>query len=161
MDFSDVRTTLKYVPQFQGQTFVVALDGGVLASDNFSNFLIDLAILRSLGVRIVLVFGATPQVGELVRQRGLEAPGWDGRGPTDPATLEAAVDAIGRLGTKLTQDLAAVGVRAASANVLTVYPAGIVDGVDQGSTGRVAGVDADSIAALLERDLLPVVGPLG
>lgn len=161
MNLGDVRTVLNYVPQFQGKTFVVALDGGVLASDNLSNFILDISVLRSLGVRIVLVFGIAPQVRDLASSRGLAIPSAEGRGPTDEATLGLAVDAIGRVTSQLTQGLAATGIRAASANVLTVYPAGIVGGVDQLFAGRVAGVDAGSLTTLLDKNLLPLVAPLG
>lgn len=161
MKLNDVRTTLKYVTQFQGRTFVLALDGGVLASGNFSNFLIDLAILRSLGVRMALVFGATPQIRELATERGLEIGNWDGIGPVNEDLLEVAVDVSASLTTWLTKELAVAGVRAATANVLRVFPAGIIGGEDQLAAGRVAGVDAKSISALLDQDLLPVIGPLG
>ncbi|MFT5466860.1 MAG: amino-acid N-acetyltransferase [Verrucomicrobiales bacterium] len=161
MKLNDVRTTLKYVPQFQGRTFVLSLDGGVLASGNFSNFLIDLAILRSLGVRVVLVFGATPQVRGLAAERGCAASDWIGFGPMNEELLEAASDAVGRLTTKLTRELASAGIRAATANVLTVYAAGIIDGIDHVGSGRVASADADSISGLLQQDLLPIIGPLG
>ena len=55
MNFSDLRSILQYVPQFRGRTFVVALDGAVIDSPDFSNILLDLAVLRSLNIKVVLV----------------------------------------------------------------------------------------------------------
>jgi len=159
----DLRTILKYVPQFQGRTFVVCLDSGVIASSNFSNFLVDLAVLRSLGLQIVLVFGAAYQVRQLAQERGvtLSSPDAGANGPTDLASLELSIDAVGRMNSHLMQNLSCVGIRAASANVLTVRAAGILDGVDQMNSGRVDGVEAESLRALVQQNLLPVVAPLG
>jgi len=157
----DLRTILRYVPQFQGRTFVLALDGGVIASDHFSNFLIDLAVLRPLGVRVVLTFGAGEQTRSLAEARGFTCSSLDGRGPTDKATRDACMDAVGRMTYQIMQDLTAVGIRAAVANVLTARPAGIVGGVDQLLTGRVNDVDASSLTTLLEQNLMPVIAPVG
>ncbi|MEM7009858.1 MAG: amino-acid N-acetyltransferase [Verrucomicrobiota bacterium] len=161
MNISDVRATLRYVPQFQGQTFVVSLDGGVIPSRNFSNFLIDLAILRSLGVRIVLVFGVAPQVGERMMASGKPTESYSAHGPTDSATLETAKEVVGQVTNKIMQDLAAAELKAVIADVLTVYPAGLLDGVDQEETGRVDRVDAGTISSFLDQKLVPLVGPLG
>jgi amino-acid N-acetyltransferase len=61
---TDLRGILKYVPRFQGQIFVIAIDGSIVADDNFSNLLVDLAVLRSLGIKIVLVHGISHQIKE-------------------------------------------------------------------------------------------------
>ena len=60
MNVSDLREILQYVPRFRERVFVIALDGEVAASDNFSNILLDLAVLRSLSVKVVLVHGRYP-----------------------------------------------------------------------------------------------------
>src|SRR5664280_1273747 len=59
---TDLRGILKYVPRFQGQIFVIALDGAIVADDNFGNLLIDIAVLRSLGIKVVLVHGIGQQI---------------------------------------------------------------------------------------------------
>ena len=58
MNVSDLREILQYVPRFRERIFVIAVDGAVAASENFPNILLDLAVLRSLSVRVVLVHGA-------------------------------------------------------------------------------------------------------
>ncbi len=159
----DLRTILKYVPQFQGRTFVVCLDSGVIDSPSYSNLLLDLAVLRSLGMHIVLGFGAARHLRKLAEERNAPLAHLDtgANGPTDSALLELAIDTVGRLVSQLMQDLSRVGIRAASANVLTVRAAGIVGGVDQLHSGRVDGVEAESLRALMRENLLPVVAPLG
>lgn len=161
MKFGDLRGILQYVPQFRGRTFVIALDGGLLASENFSNILLNLAVLRSLSVKIVLVHGASRQIGGLAARRGVELSNSDGTGVTDDATLEISLDAITRLGSDVMQDLTALKIRAVTANVITAHPAGIVKGEEQGHTGKLDRVDHEMLEDFLEKDILPVVPPLG
>ena len=161
MKFGDLRGILQYVPQFRGRTFVIALDGAVVASENFSNILLNLAVLRSLNVKIVLLHGAAHQVEVLAERRGVALSNNDGNGPTDDATLELALDAITRLGSDVMRDLSALKIRAVTANVITAHPAGIVKGVDQGHTGKMDRVDHEMLEGFLEKEILPLVPPLG
>ena len=68
MKVSDLRGILTYIPGFREKTFVIALDGGIIADDNFPNILLDIAVLRSLSIRIVIVHGAAHQIEELARE---------------------------------------------------------------------------------------------
>src|ERR1044071_184404 len=68
---TDLRGILKYVPRFQGQIFVVAIDGSIVADENFSNILVDLAVLRSLGIKVVIVHGISHQLQELSALRNI------------------------------------------------------------------------------------------
>jgi amino-acid N-acetyltransferase len=161
MKFGDLRGILQYVPQFRGRTFVIALDGAVVASDNFSNILLDLAVLRSLSIKVVLVHGAAFQIGELAAKRGVELSNNDGVGATDDVSMEVSLDAITRLGNDVMQDLAALKMRAVTANVITAHPAGIVGGEDLGHTGKTDRVDHEMLEGFLEKEILPIVPPLG
>lgn len=161
MKFGDLRGILQYVPQFRGRTFVIALDGAVVASDNFSNILLDLAVLRSLSIKVVLVHGAALQIEELAAKRGVKLSNNDGVGATDDASMEVSLDAITRLGNDVMQDLAALKMRAVTANVITAHPAGIVRGEDLGHTGKTDRVDHEMLESFLEKEILPIVPPLG
>ncbi|NNE90990.1 MAG: amino-acid N-acetyltransferase [Verrucomicrobiales bacterium] len=161
MKFGDLRGILQYVPQFRGRTFVVALDGGVLARNAFSDILLDLAVLRSLNIRVVLVHGGAQQIRALAEKRGVTLSNDDGIGPTDEATLEVCIDAISRLSSDVMQKLSALKIRAASANVVFAHPAGIRGGVDFQHTGSIERVDVESLEALLDQEILPIVSPLG
>src|SRR5688572_33085244 len=66
---TDLRGILKYVPRFQGQIFVIAIDGSIVADENFSNLLVDIAVLRSLAIKVVLVHGIGHQIQELSTTR--------------------------------------------------------------------------------------------
>jgi len=161
MAFQDLRGILQYVPLFRGKTFVVALDGGVISGDSFPNVLLDLAVLHSLSIRVVLVHGARDQIRSLARRRSVTLTNDDGTGPTDEATLEVSVDAISRLTSDLHRDLTSVGLRAATANAVKAHPAGVIDGVEFESTGRIDKIDVESLDSFLREGIIPVLSPLG
>jgi amino-acid N-acetyltransferase len=62
---TDLRGILKYVPRFQGQIFIIAVDGSIVADENFGNLLVDIAVLRSLGIKVVFAHGIGHQLQEL------------------------------------------------------------------------------------------------
>jgi amino-acid N-acetyltransferase len=161
MKVSDLRGILNYVPRFREKIFVIAVDGEVAASPNFSNVLLDLAVLRSLSVRLVLVHGAAQQISQLAEDRGVRPSNTDGTGITDEPTLKVALDAATTLMNDIMQGLTSVDLRAAYANVVIAHPAGILGGVDQQHTGRVERVDTQLLQMLLNEGVIPVVPPIG
>ncbi len=161
MKVSDLRGILTYVPRFREKIFVVAVDGEVAGSSNFSNVLLDLAVLRSLNVRVVLVHGAAHQIDQLGAQRGVKLTNNDGTGITDEPTLKVALDAATTLMNEIMQGLTSVDLRAAYANVIIAHPAGILGGVDQQHTGKVERVDRGLLQMLLNEGVIPVIPPIG
>src|SRR3954469_18561844 len=69
MKVSDLRGILQYVPRFRDRIFVIAIDGEIIGSPNFANILLDLAVLRSLSIKVVLVHGAGAQIRQLAAER--------------------------------------------------------------------------------------------
>lgn len=161
MNVSDLREILQYVPRFRERTFVVAVDGEVVASENFSNVLLDLAVLRSLSIKVVLVHGASYQIQKLAEERGVRVSNSNGIGLTDAATLKLSIDAAIRLTNEIMEGLSSVDLRAAYVNALIAHPAGILGGVDQEYTGKVERVDVKAFKILLDEGIIPVVPPLG
>src|SRR5882757_3323376 len=88
---TDLRGILQYVPRFQGQIFIIAVDGSIVADENFSNLLVDIAVLRSLAIKVVLVHGIGHQLQELSTLRGVAITNHDGTGVTDAATLDLSI----------------------------------------------------------------------
>jgi amino-acid N-acetyltransferase len=158
---TDLREILRYVPRFRDRLFVIALDGAVVECDNLRNLLLDIALLRSLRIGVVLVHGAAHQVRRLAEQTGQTPSDLDGTGVTDAATLQLALAAANRVGHALLEGLSATDLRGACGNVVVAHPAGILRGIDHQFTGRVERVDTALLQALLEKDIVPVVGPLG
>lgn len=161
MNVSDLREILQYVPRFRERTFVLAVDGEVAASRNFANVLLDIAVLRSLSIRTVVVHGASWQIDELARSRNVNLSNSDGTGVTDAATLQVSIDAAIRLTNEIMEGLSAVDLRAAYLNAIIAHPAGILGGTDYQFTGRVERVDTKALKLLLEEGIVPVIPPLG
>jgi amino-acid N-acetyltransferase len=158
---TDLREILKYVPRFRDRAFVIALDGAVVEDENFRNLLLDIALLHNLRIGVTLVHGAAHQVRRLAEQTGQTPSNLDGTGVTDAVTLQLALTAAYRVSHELLEGLSANDLRGACSNALVAHPAGILGGVDYQFTGRVERVDTGMLQALLERDVVPVVPPVG
>ena len=161
MKLTDLRGILQYIPQFREKTFILAVDGGIVADDNFANILLDVAVLRSLNIRVVLVHGAAEQIEALAGKQGVQASDLDGTGVTNAATLELSIEAANRLTHEILQGLSANDLRAACTNAIVAHPLGIIHGVDQLLTGKVERVDIELLQTLLNQGIVPVVPPLG
>ncbi|HEY3121866.1 MAG TPA: amino-acid N-acetyltransferase [Vicinamibacteria bacterium] len=158
---TDLRGILRYVPQFREKTFVIAADGAIVADENFGNILTDVAVLRSLNIRTVLVHGASAQIQALAEEKTAAASDLEGSGVTDAETLQLALTAANRLTHEILEGLSATDLRAASTNAVVAHPLGILRGVDHLFTGRVDRIDAELLQTLLANGIVPVVPPLG
>ena len=161
MKVSDLRGILQYVPRFREKIFVVAIDGDVVASENFGNILLDLAVLRSLNIKVILVHGAAYQIERLAAERGVQISNSDGTGITDEPTLRLAIDAAIRITNEIMQGLTAVDLRAAYANAIIAHPFGIRGGMDYFHTGKVERVDGHALRLFLNEGIIPVIPPIG
>ena len=161
MKVSDLRGILQYVPRFREKIFVVEIDGDVVASKNFGNILMDLAVLRSLNIKVVLVHGAAFQIKKLAAQRGVEISNADGTGVTDEPTLQLGIEAAIAITNDMMQGLTSVDLRAAYANAIIAHPFGIRGGVDYLHTGKVERVDTHSLTLFLNEGIIPIIPPIG
>ncbi len=157
---TDLRGILKYVPRFQGQIFILAIDGSIVADENFGNLLVDIAVLRSLGIKLVLVHGISHQLKELSVMRGIPISNSDGSGVTDPATLDLAIRASSRVSHAVVEGLTQNALKCATTNAVRALPVGIIRGIDQQFTGKVERIDKDFLSELIERQVVPVVSPV-
>ena len=158
---ADLRGILKYVPRFQGQIFVLALDGAVVADENFGNLLVDIAVLRSLGIKVVLVHGIGEQLRALSVQRGIPISNDDGAGVTDAATLDLAIRAAARVSHLVLEGLTQNALKCAITNAVRALPVGILRGTDQQHTGKVERVDKEFVLHLINAGIVPIIQPLG
>jgi amino-acid N-acetyltransferase len=158
---TDLRGILRYIPRFREKTFVIAIDGAIVTDDNFANILLDVAVLRSLNIRVALVHGASAQIQALADERGTKASDTDGSGVTDAETLKLALTAANRLTHEILEGLATNDLRAACTNAIIAHPKGIVSGVDHLFTGKVERVDVELLQKLMDAGVIPVVPPLG
>jgi amino-acid N-acetyltransferase len=158
---TDLREILHYVPRFREKVFVISIDGEIVEDENFPNLALDIAVLRSLNIRVVMVHGASYQIRKLSEQLGQSISNADGTGITDDPTLKIALTAANRLTHEIIEGLSANDLRAVSTNAIVAHPAGILNGVDHQFTGRVERVDTEFLVTLLDRGIVPVIPPLG
>ena len=158
---TDLRGILQYIPRFREKTFIISVDGEIVTSENFTNILLDVAVLRSLNIRVVLVHGAAAQIKLLAAELGTQASNLDGAGVTTADTLQLALTAANRLTHEILEGLAANDLRAVSTNAITAHPLGIKQGIDHLFTGKVERVDTEMLLSLLTQGITPVIPPLG
>ena len=158
---TDLRGILQYIPQFRERTFIISVDGAIVTDENFANILLDVAVLRSLNIRVVLVHGASAQIQALADEQHIKPSNLDGGGVTDAATLELALTGANRLTHEILEGLSANDLRAACTNAVIAHPMGILQGVDHLFTGKVERVDVELLQTLLAQGILPVIPPLG
>jgi amino-acid N-acetyltransferase len=158
---TDLRGILQYIPRFRDKTFILSIDGAVVTDENFANILLDIAVLRSLNIRVVIAHGASAQIRALAEQEHATPSDLEGSGVTDAETLRLALTAANRLTHEILEGLAAHDLRAASTNAIIAHPLGILHGVDHLFTGKVERVDTELLLTLLAQNIVPVVPPLG
>ena len=165
------RQAAPYVHAFRGRTFVIAFGGEALADRaRFTQFIHDVNLLAALGIRLVLVHGARPQIEAELKAKGQRSRYAAGLRITDEAALVAVKQAAGVLRVEIeallsqglpNSPMAGAQIRAASGNFIVARPIGVVDGTDLQFTGVVRRVDAQAIARRLEAGdvvLIPHVG---
>src|SRR5246500_1495261 len=137
MKLPELRGILQYVTRFRDKVFVIAIDGEILASDNFPNILLDIAVLRSLNIKVVLVHGAGSQIERTAIEQDIAISNSDGSGVVDAQTLQLSINVAIRLTNELMEGLTQVDLRAAYANCIIAHPAGIIGGIDYQFSGKV------------------------
>ena len=157
---TDLRGILKYVPRFRGQIFVIAVDGSIVADENFQSIITDVAVLRSLGIKVVIVHGIGQQIEELSRLRNVPISDAFGTGVTDAATLDLAIRAAGRVTHFVIEDLTQNNLKAALTNSVRAAPLGVIRGVDHQFTGRVDRLDLEFLNHLIGAAIIPVINPI-
>jgi amino-acid N-acetyltransferase len=165
------RQAARYVHAFRGRVFVIGF-GGELAAERarFVSFIHDVNLLSALGIRLVLVHGARPQIESELRSKGQRSRYSKGLRITDAASLTAVKHAAGVLRVEIealfsqglpNSPMAGAQIRVASGNYITARPIGIVDGVDYQFTGEVRKVDAGAITKRLDAGELVLVPHIG
>ncbi len=164
------RHSAPYINAHRGKTLVLLLGGEVLAHPNLTHIIHDIALLHSLGVRLVIAFGARPQIDQRLRDAGVEPRFHRGMRVTDEHTMACVHEAVGRLRHLLEAKLSmglinspmhGANIQVVSGNWLSARPIGVVDGIDLCHTGNVRKVDAPAIAGMLAANhivLQPCVG---
>jgi amino-acid N-acetyltransferase len=164
------RSVAPYIHMHRGKTFVVGIAGEAIAAGKLQHLAQDLALIQSMGVKIVLVHGFRPQVNEQLKAKGHEAKYSHGIRITDEVALDCAQEAAGQLRYEIeaafsqglpNTPMAGSTVRVISGNFLTARPVGIVDGVDFQHSGLVRKVDVAGITQTLGMGAMVLLSPFG
>ena len=164
------RSVAPYIHKFRNQTFVVGVCGEAIAAGKLQHLAQDLAMVQSMGVKIVLVHGFRPQVNEQLSAKGHAARYSHGLRITDEVALDCAQEAAGQLRYEIeaafsqglpNTPMAGSTVRVLSGNFITARPVGIVDGVDFQHSGLVRKVDVAGITRTLDFGAMVLISPFG
>ncbi|GAA3561371.1 MULTISPECIES: amino-acid N-acetyltransferase [Marinobacter] len=164
------RHSSPYINTHRGRTVVLSISGDAIAHDNLINIIHDLTLLSSLGIRLVITFGARSQIQRRLDQAGESSRFHRGLRITGEGQLPLVLEAIGGLRSHLESQLSMglvnspmhnARIRVSSGNFVTARPVGVLDGVDFGYTGKVRRVDVEGIERLLELGHIVLVPPQG
>ncbi|KGQ48601.1 amino-acid N-acetyltransferase [Gallibacterium anatis] len=163
------RQSTPYVTAHRDKTFVIMLDGNTTSSPNFSNIIDDISLLHSLGIKLVIVFGARKQINDALAEAHIAERYHKNIRVTDPQTLHLVKQVVGSLQFDITARLSLRmnnithnGVpNVVSGNFVIAQPIGVDDGVDYQLSGKVRKIDSEGIKQQLERNAIVVISPIG
>ncbi len=164
------RHATPYVHAHRGRTFVIAFGGEAVADRGFRDLIHDLATLHGLGIRLVLVHGARPQIQASLAQRGTGFRYVNGLRVTDADALACVKEAAGTLRVEIealfsqglaNSPMAGVRIPVASGNFVTAKPLGILDGIDYLHTGVVRRIDREALLQRLDDGAVALMPPIG
>ncbi len=164
------RSIVPYVNEFRGKTFVVVFDGEITAGERSAEIFRDFNLLVNLGVKLVIVHGAYPQIKSKIKEANLRSKYIKGLRVTDAATLNLIKETVGQIRIEI-EALLSMGlskppmanstIRITNGNYITARPIGIVDGVDLMFTGEVRKIDTTAIRLHLDQGEMALLSPLG
>jgi amino-acid N-acetyltransferase len=164
------RAAAPYINAFRGKTFVIAFGGEVVSEGQFVGLAHDINLLNSLGVRLVLVHGARPQVDVQLKERGAKIRYVNGLRVTDELALASVKEAVGIVRVEIeallslgqaNTPMAGSDIRVAAGNFVTAKPIGVLDGEDLQHTGEVRKIHAEAIQKRLDDGEIVLLSPIG
>jgi acetylglutamate kinase len=168
-----LRGAAPYIRLFKGKTFVVKAGGGVFGDPEATRNIIEqIAILHTLGVRVVFVHGGGPQLTEVTEKLGVPTQMIEGRRVTDERSIDATAMVLsGLINTRILAtcrelDVPAIGISGVDAGLIQAHKRAPVKlqssdaTVDYGFVGDIDYIDTDVIRKLLDNGLMPVISPL-
>lgn len=164
------RHSTPYVNYHRGSTFVIMLGGETIANENFNDVVADIALLQTLGIRLVLVFGARPQIDTTLAQAGIRSRFHKRIRVTDTDSFRIIKQVCGGLQLDITSRLSmglvntpmqGARLNVVSGNFVTAQPIGVMDGIDYCHSGKVRRIDHEGIRHQLEHNAIVLVSPVG
>ena len=149
---------------------MLMLEGDAIADDNFAHIVQDIALLNSLGVRLVIVHGARPQIDKALNVLNIKSQFHGDLRITDQAALNAVRAAIGIVKSDIEARLSiglpntpmhGARIRVVSGNFVTAKPKGVIDGIDFQHTGEVRRIDRRGIGQQLDQGNIVLLSSCG
>ncbi|UVK79055.1 MAG: N-acetylglutamate synthase [Sodalis sp. Ffu] len=163
------RNAVPYIDAHRGKIFVVMLSGEAIEHKNFTNIINDIGLLHRLGIYVVLVYGARPQIDANLAMHHLEPLYHKNIRVTDALTLERVKKIVGQLQLDITAQLSmslsntslqGTHINVVSGNFIIAQPLGVDDGVDYCHSGRIRRIDDDAIHSQLAGGSIVLLGPV-
>ena len=164
------RHSAPYINAHRGKTFVLMFGGEAVLHRNFQHIIHDIALLHSLGIRLILVHGARPQINANLKEKGIQSPIHINRRVTTRESLPCVMSAVGSIRLQI-EALLSMGlanspmfgarIDVVSGNFVTAKPYGIRDGIDFQLTGEVRSIDTEAIQRHLDNHNIVVLGATG
>ncbi|MCS2152526.1 amino-acid N-acetyltransferase [Scandinavium goeteborgense] len=163
------RHSVPYINAHRGKTFVIMLGGEAIEHENFSSIVNDIGLLHSLGIRLVLVYGARPQIDANLAEHHHEPIYHKKTRVTDAKTLDMVKQAAGMLQLDITARLSmslnntplqGAHINVVSGNFIIAQPLGVDDGIDYCHSGRIRRIDEEAIHRQLDSGAIVLMGPV-
>jgi len=164
------RSVAPYINSFRGKTFVIAFGGEMVADGKFVELTHDFNLLAALGIRLVLVHGARPQIEQHLAGKNLEDTYHQGIRMTNAEAMQCVKESVGRVRVEIeallsmglaNSPMANADIRVAGGNFITAQPIGVINGVDLQHTGSVRKVDVAALHDRMEFGEVVLLSPLG
>ncbi|SFN45428.1 amino-acid N-acetyltransferase [Xenorhabdus japonica] len=164
-----LRHSVPYINAHRGKTFVIMLGGEAIAHENFSNIINDIGLLHNLGIRLIVVYGARPQIEQNIVEHNCQSVYHKHTRVTDAKTLDLVKQAAGLLQLDITARLSmslsntplqGANINVVSGNFIIAQPLGVDDGVDYCHSGKIRRIDEEAINQQLDNDTIVLIGPV-
>lgn len=163
------RHSVPYINAHRGKTFVIMLGGEAIEHEDFSSIINDIGLLHSLGIHLVVVYGARPQIDANLASHHHNPVYHKYTRVTDAKTLELVKQAAGLLQLDITARLSmslgntplqGAHINVVSGNFIIAQPLGVDDGIDYCHSGRIRRIDAEAIHRQLDNGAIVLMGPV-
>ncbi|MCP9269392.1 amino-acid N-acetyltransferase [Xenorhabdus sp. XENO-1] len=163
------RHSVPYINAHRGKTFVIMLGGEAIAHENFPNIVNDIGLLHNLGIRLIVVYGARPQIDQKLAEYHSQPIYHKHTRVTDAKTLELVKQSAGLLQLDITARLSmslsntplqGANINVVSGNFIIAQPLGVDDGIDYCHSGRVRRIDEEAINQQLDNHSIVLIGPV-
>lgn len=167
---------LPYIQRFNGATIVVKYGGNAMTDPELEHsFARDIVLMKTVGLNPVVVHGGGPQIGDLLKKIGKVSEFIDGMRVTDAETMDVVEMVLGGSVNKSIVNLInmnggrAIGLTGKDANLIRAKrmllerknEQGVIEQVDIGQVGEVAGIKTDVLELMFKSDFIPVIAPVG